>query len=76
MKATAMECFEYRAKEFEKKYGVLPPGKDSWEPRNDETIALWHDFKRYVPCICNKEIPDNFLEMGENSRAIFMALKP
>lgn len=56
--ATPFECFEYRAKKFEEKYHVLPPGKDSWEPRNDDTIVLWRDFGRFVPCICGKEIPE------------------
>lgn len=56
--AGPFECFEYRAKEFEKKYHTLPPGKDSWEPRNDEVIKLWRDFGRFVPCICGKPISE------------------
>lgn len=51
------ECFEYRAKQFEIKYGFLAPGKDSREERPPEIFDLWKDFGIYVPCICGKRIP-------------------
>ena len=58
MIATAFECFEIRAKAFEKKHGFLPPGKDSPTPRPYNAMKIWEQFE--MPCLCGKEIPDDW----------------